>query len=225
MKKNTIVCLMILALVIGLLAGCSPSGSSGDIDDTKSETVDAVNNQDEALQTEIAQEESPLAEDEEIAEAPVVAEQETTVSPSGAETQITENKEGTTQTQDAVEPSPSAADDPAPVPEEPKGLADGIYSIAVGFSGGTGKARVDSPTTLYVEGGRYYALLTWSSPWYDYMIVGGTKYMPINSGGNSQFKIPVSALDTYMTVIGDTTAMSTPHEIEYTLFFDSTTIQ
>ena len=32
------------------------------------------------------------------------------------------------------------------------------------------------------------------------------------------------ALDTPLTVIGDTTAMSTPHEIEYTLTFDSTTV-
>ena len=31
------------------------------------------------------------------------------------------------------------------------------------------------------------------------------------------------ALDTPLTVIGDTTAMSTPHEIEYTLTFDSST--
>ena len=33
----------------------------------------------------------------------------------------------------------------------------------------------------------------------------------------------MAAFDTELTVIGDTTAMSTPHEIEYTLTFDSTT--
>lgn len=35
---------------------------------------------------------------------------------------------------------------------------------------------------------------------------------------------PVAAFDTELTVIGDTTAMSTPHEIEYTLNFDSATL-
>ena len=40
----------------------------------------------------------------------------------------------------------------------------------------------------------------------------------------STFEIPVAAFDTELTVIGDTTAMSTPHEIEYTLNFDSATL-
>ena len=36
---------------------------------------------------------------------------------------------------------------------------------------------------------------------------------------------PVSAFDWKMPVLADTTAMSTPHEIEYTLYFDSATIE
>ncbi len=58
------------------------------------------------------------------------------------------------------------------------------------------------------------------SPNYDYMIVDGQKYMPVNTDGNSVFEIPVK-LDTPMQVIGDTVAMSKPHEIEYTLTFHS----
>lgn len=57
------------------------------------------------------------------------------------------------------------------------------------------------------------------------MIVDGEKYLPINSDGNSVFEIPVSAFDEPMTVIGDTVAMSKPHEIEYTLTFLSDTIK
>ena len=118
-------------------------------------------------------------------------------------------------------------------PEEPKpaeepassGLADGTYSIAVGFSGGTGKARINSPATLIVTGGQYYAKLVWTSVNYDYMIVGGVKYLNENNGGYSTFTVPVPAMDTYVSVIGDTLAMSTPHEVEYTLYFDSTSIQ
>ena len=68
------------------------------------------------------------------------------------------------------------------------------------------------------------AEITWSSPNYDYMIVDGEKYLPVNTEGNSVFEIPVAALDTALAVTADTTAMSTPHEIEYTLTFDSASL-
>ena len=64
----------------------------------------------------------------------------------------------------------------------------------------------------------------WSSQKYDYMLVDGQRYDVLTTEGGSTFEIPVRALDTPLTVIGDTTAMSTPHEIEYTLTFDSTTV-
>ena len=38
------------------------------------------------------------------------------------------------------------------------------------------------------------------------------------------FEIPVAALDTALAVTADTVAMSTPHEIDYTLTFDSATL-
>ena len=67
--------------------------------------------------------------------------------------------------------------------------------------------------------------MEWSSPNYDYMIVDDEKYFPVNTDGNSVFEIPVAALDTPLTVIGDTVAMSKPHEIEYTLTFLSDTLK
>ena len=63
------------------------------------------------------------------------------------------------------------------------------------------------------------ATIVWSSPNYDYMIVDSEKYLPTNTEGNSTFEIPVAALDTALDVTADTVAMSTPHEIEYTLTF------
>ncbi len=103
--------------------------------------------------------------------------------------------------------------------------ADGEYLIDVTLTGGSGKATIESPTKLVVKDGAYTATITWSSPHYDYMIVDGTKYEPVNTEGNSVFEIPVSALDTDITVIADTTAMSTPHEIEYVLNFQSNTLK
>ena len=73
--------------------------------------------------------------------------------------------------------------------------------------------------------GKMTATIVWSSPNYDYMIVDGEKYLPTNTEGNSTFEIPVSALDTVLDVTADTVAMSTPHEIEYTLTFDSASLK
>ncbi len=79
--------------------------------------------------------------------------------------------------------------------------------------------------TVDVSGDSVTAVIEWSSPHYDYMIVEGEKYLPVNEDGNSVFEIPVLSFDKPMTVIADTTAMSEPHEIEYTLTFDSSSVK
>ncbi len=102
---------------------------------------------------------------------------------------------------------------------------DGEYSIQVDLEGGSGKASVTSPTLITVQDGAVTAHIQWSSSNYDYMIVDGEKYLPVNEeGGNSEFEIPVLAMDEAMPVIADTTAMGTPHEINYTLTFYSNSI-
>ena len=102
---------------------------------------------------------------------------------------------------------------------------DGEYSIQVDLEGGSGKASVTSPTLITVQEGSVTAHIQWSSSNYDYMIVDGEKYLPVNEeGGNSEFEIPVLAMDEAMPVIADTTAMGTPHEINYTLTFYSDSI-
>ena len=103
--------------------------------------------------------------------------------------------------------------------------ADGEYSVNVTLEGGSGRATVESPAALTVADGKMTATIVWSSPNYDYMIVDGEKYLPTNTEGNSTFEIPVSALDTALDVTADTVAMSTPHEIEYTLTFDSASLK
>ncbi len=104
-------------------------------------------------------------------------------------------------------------------------LKDGTYSIAFTFAGGSGKAELLSPAELIVKDGKMTARVEWNSPNYDYMIVDGEKYLPVSKSGNSVFEIPVAALDKELTVIGDTVAMSTPHEIEYTLTFHADTLE
>ncbi|MBQ6400793.1 MAG: hypothetical protein IJI20_00755 [Firmicutes bacterium] len=102
---------------------------------------------------------------------------------------------------------------------------DGEYSIQVHMTGGSGRASVTSPTWLTIKDGKAYAKLMWSSTYYDYMIVGGKKYMNESSdGGNSTFTIPITVMDEAMPVIADTTAMGHPVEIEYKLTFYEDTI-
>lgn len=104
-------------------------------------------------------------------------------------------------------------------------LADGSYLVEMTFEGGSGRASIASPVTITVENQKVTASVEWSSPNYDYMLVDGEKFLPVNTEGNSVFEIPVAAFDEPVTVIGDTVAMSKPHEIEYTLTFHSDTIK
>ena len=104
------------------------------------------------------------------------------------------------------------------------GLADGSYTVAVTLEGGSGKASVASPAPLTVKDGQATAQILWGSANYDYMLVDGDKYLPVNTEGNSCFEIPVAGFDYPLTVVADTTAMSQPYEISYTLTFDSASI-
>ena len=104
-------------------------------------------------------------------------------------------------------------------------IQDGEHTVDVTLEGGTGRASVDSPAVIRKNGDEIIAVITWSSPYYDYMIVDGQKYEPVNTEGNSVFEIPVTSFDSPIDVIADTTAMSEPHEIEYTLTFDSSSIK
>lgn len=104
-------------------------------------------------------------------------------------------------------------------------LADGSYTIELTMEGGSGRASIQSPAQLAVADGAATATLEWSSPNYDYMLVNGEKYLPVNTEGNSVFEVPVEALDVPLTMIGDTVAMSTPHEVEYTVTFHSETLE
>ena len=93
-------------------------------------------------------------------------------------------------------------------------LEDGTYTAEVTLEGGS-----------TVKDGVATASIVWSSPNYDYMIVDGEKLLPVNTEGNSVFEIPVASFDTALDVIADTVAMSKPHEIEYKITFDSSTIK
>ena len=104
-------------------------------------------------------------------------------------------------------------------------VENGTYTVELTMEGGSGRASIQSPAQLTIADGAATATLEWSSPNYDYMLVNGEKYLPVNTEGNSVFEVPVEALDAPLTMIGDTVAMSTPHEVEYTVTFHSETLE
>ena len=94
-----------------------------------------------------------------------------------------------------------------------------VSEINVALEGGSGKASVASPAEVRAENGGYIAVIRWSSSNYDYMVVDGERYEPISMDGGSTFEIPIPKPPCRVEVQADTTAMSTPHLIDYTLVF------
>ncbi|WP_298530838.1 hypothetical protein [uncultured Ruminococcus sp.] len=105
------------------------------------------------------------------------------------------------------------------------GLEDGEYTVEVKLEGGSGKASVQSPAELTIKDGNALAKIVWSSDKYDKMVVQEKEYAPEIKDGHSVFEIPVTGFDFNMPVSAETTAMSEPHMIDYTLLFDSSTVK
>ena len=228
MKKKDLALLTVLALLLALLTACGggqqdqrePSPAPLPAEDTESaqspETPDAAPaDQTDAQEPADAQ---PPADD-------VQPEDGKPEEPAPEETQPSEPVSAPAD----PEPEPEPAPEPEPEPESEPAEAvpeDGTYTAAVTLEGGTGRAAVESPAVLHCENGQFRAVIVWSSPNFDYMKVDGEKYeLTSEPGGNSTFEIPVSAFDKKLDVIADTVAMSEPHEVEYTLYFDSATLQ
>ena len=108
--------------------------------------------------------------------------------------------------------------DPIPVESQEQTVTDGAYICQVTLSGGSGRATVESPAAVTVEGGKMTATIVWSSPNYEYMLVDDVRDEPIQTEGNSTFCIPIR-LDEDMAVSASTVAMSQPHLVDYVLHF------
>ena len=105
-----------------------------------------------------------------------------------------------------------------------KEITDGSYTVEVTLSGGSGRASVESPCKVMIADGQVTATIIWSSPFYEYMLIGETRYEPVQEEGNSTFEIPV-VFDEEMAVSASTIAMSEPHLVDYILRFDSKTLK
>ncbi|MDE6934951.1 MAG: hypothetical protein K2P26_05015 [Oscillospiraceae bacterium] len=238
-QRKRLVLLAVLALSVSLLAGCG--GQTGDVRSAL-EPVPAANEETESAKAPAPR---PTEGDDQPEGGPEKSgpeEPEKDEPPAGGTAGEQQPDEPAPEPVEpaakpepvpapAAEPEPEPAPEPEPEPEpgpEPEGenvMAGDTYMISVTLEGGSGRATVESPVKLHYEGWTCWATIIWSSPNFDYMKVDGQRYDPINSEGNSTFKIPVSAFDQPLTVIADTVAMSEPHEVEYILTFDSASMQ
>lgn len=208
MKKQMLSRFMASALALSLLAGCA-----GGAEPEPSQTPSPAPEQSQAAEPSAAPD--PTA----TPEAAPTPEPDPTATPEPT-------PEPTATPEPTKAPEPTPAPKPAATPEPaPQGPEDGSYTANVTLSGGTGRATIQSPAKLRCSNGQFFATIVWSSPNFDYMKVNGTRYDLISApGSNSAFEIPVAAFDTPLTVIADTVAMSEPHEVEYTLTFDSASL-
>ena len=110
--------------------------------------------------------------------------------------------------------------EPAPLTLEEAGLRKGSYSLEGELKGGSGKAHFDGPLLLTVEEEGSFLTFTMSSPYYDYVIVEGERFEPLEPDGNSTFRVPFERLNEDFLFTADTTAMSEPHEIDYSVRID-----
>ncbi|MCM1467539.1 MAG: ABC transporter substrate-binding protein [Alistipes sp.] len=96
-------------------------------------------------------------------------------------------------------------------------LSDGEYRAGVELLGGSGKAKIESPARLTVKDGKMTLEVVWNSSNYTYMKVDGITYYAEGTGENSTFLIPVAAFEEEIPFAAETVAMSTPHEIQYSM--------
>ena len=219
MKKKYLALLTAFSLLLALLPACGgknppppPEPAPAGIEEPPSPSADPL---------------PPPVEPEEEPEAGPETEPETPAPSVSDEPPSAETPDADAGQPDAPAPEPQPEPEPEPEPEPAETVPeDGAYTAAVTLEGGTGRAKVESPAALRCEDGRFWATIVWSSSNFDYMKVDGEKYELISEpGGNSTFEIPVAAYDQKLDVIADTVAMSEPHEVEYTLLFDSATLQ
>ena len=97
---------------------------------------------------------------------------------------------------------------------------DGTYNVGFTCTGGSGRGGVTAASVTVSGGAVTSVALTMSSPNYDYCYdpVTGAKVTAPAGSGNSVFYINYPGNSFSFTV--DTTAMSAPHEITYTVTLD-----
>ncbi|MDO4753724.1 MAG: ABC transporter substrate-binding protein [Bacillota bacterium] len=108
-----------------------------------------------------------------------------------------------------------------------KNPSDGLYRIEAQLKGGTGRVKIHSPVEIEVKNGEITAVFIWTSSFYEYMLVDGQKHLPENRDkekDTTTFRIPLKAIETF-PFVAQTSKMSRPYDIEYSIEFDPGTLK
>lgn len=100
-----------------------------------------------------------------------------------------------------------------------KSSAENISEVEISLKGGSGRTRVLSPCKVFYRNKQLFVQIVFNSSNFDYVIADGKKYLNEEKSGNSTFTVPVNNLADDFVLVADTTAMSVPHEIKYTVSF------
>lgn len=104
---------------------------------------------------------------------------------------------------------------------------DGNYTIEAVLKGGSGRVSIESPVRITVSSGNITATFIWTSSFYEYMLVEGQKYLPESRDkekGTTTFRIPLKTIESF-PFIAQTSKMSQPHDIEYSIVFNGDTLK
>ena len=85
------------------------------------------------------------------------------------------------------------------------------------FTGGSGKVELSCPEITVCGDGTYVATVVFSSPHYTVARIGEETFESVVAGKTSAFQLPIQP-NVATQIYATTTAMSQPHEIEYTVF-------
>ena len=135
-------------------------------------------------------------------------------------------KESGTESSGQGQITESAGQEPATGSAEQEQVTeDGTFQPALfRAEGGTGKVKITCEEVTVKEGAAE-AVIEFSSPHYEWVKKDEVIYEPENAGEEdrktSRFRIPV-LLDEEQAISALTTAMSQPHEIEYTIYVSLT---
>lgn len=106
-------------------------------------------------------------------------------------------------------------------------LQDGDYRVEAKLTGGSGRVSIESPVAIRVSGGKATATIIWTSSFYEYMKFGEEKILPSardKENDTTTFHVALSSLEP-LAFIAQTSKMSRPYDIEYTIVFDAATLR
>ena len=106
----------------------------------------------------------------------------------------------------------------------PIDLRNATYTIEASVTMEDGGGQIQTPTSIFVKEKKATAVISWDSPEYAYMIVGGEEILPKSREGGSVFWIPVTDWEHEMEIVVGK-GYSDIEELSCSLYLNTETIK